>query len=286
MPTQETHDDHHHDPTPPTTEIRPSAPGRSQVLRAVVRAEWTKVRSVRSTMWTLLVAVGLAIGFGALVSVSQMSSWDTLDPAVRARFDPTSFSLSGLFLAQIAVGVLGVLLITSEYATGQIRATLAATPQRVTVLVAKAATFVAVVLTVGLVASFGAFFVGQAVFAAKGLDASGGDPEVRRAVVGGALYLAAVGLLGLGIGTILRRTAGAISALVGMLVVVPIITGFLPASWNESVGRYFPARAGMAVFNVLPDPASLSPWAGFAVLVGYAALALTVGGVLLARRDA
>ena len=275
-------------PTPPTTEIRPSAPGRSQVLRAVVRAEWTKVRSVRSTMWTLLVAVGLAIGFGALVSVSvsQMSSWDTLDPAVRARFDPTSFSLSGLFLAQIAVGVLGVLLITSEYATGQIRATLAATPQRVTVLVAKAATFVTVVLTVGLVASFDAFFVGQAVFAAKGLDASIGDPEVRRAVVGGALYLAAVGLLGLGIGTILRRTAGAISALVGMLVVVPIITGFLPASWNESVGRYFPARAGMAVFNVLPDPASLSPWVGFAVLVGYAALALTVGGVLLARRDA
>lgn len=273
-------------PTPPTIEIPPSAPGRSQVLRAVVRAEWTKMRSVRSTMWTLLVAVGLAIGFGALVSVSQMSSWDTLDPAVRARFDPTSFSLSGLFLAQIAVGVLGVLLITSEYATGQIRATLAATPQRVTVLVAKGATFVAVVLGVGLVASFGAFFVGQAAFATKGLDASIGAPEVRRAVVGGALYLAAVGLLGLGVGTILRRTAGAISALVGMLVVVPIITGFLPASWNENVGRYFPARAGMAVFNVLPDPASLSPWVGFAVLVGYAALALTVGGVLLARRDA
>jgi len=272
--------------TPTTLDPTISRPHRARVFRAVIRAEWTKMRSVRSTMWTLLVALGLAIGFGALVSVSQMSSWDTLDPAVRARFDPTSFSLSGLFLSQIAIGVLGVLLITSEYATGQIRATLAATPQRVTVLAAKTVTFVAVVVAVGLVASFGAFFVGQAIFSAKGLDASLGDPEVLRAVIGGALYLAAVGLLGLGIGTILRRTAGAISAFVGMLVVVPIVTGFLPSSWNESVGRFFPARAGMAVFNVLPDPASLSPWIGFAVLVGYAAIALIVGGLLLTRRDA
>ena len=113
---------------------RSTRPGSGAVFRATVRSEWTKMRSVRSTMWTLLVAVGLAIGFGALVGVTQMNSWDTLDPAERARFDPTSFSLSGLFLAQIAVGVLGVLLITSEYATGQIRATLAATPQRTTCL--------------------------------------------------------------------------------------------------------------------------------------------------------
>jgi ABC-2 type transport system permease protein len=266
--------------------IQPSQPGYARVFRAVTRAEWTKMRSVRSTMWTLLVAVGLAVGFGALVSVSQINSWDTLDAAEQARFDPTSFSLSGLFLAQIAVGVLGVLLITSEYATGQIRATLAATPQRVTVLAAKATTFVAVMLAVGLVASFSAFFVGQAIFSAKGVGASISDPEVLRAVIGGALYLAAVGLLGLGIGTILRRTAGAISALVGVLVVVPIVAGFFPASWNESVGKFFPARAGMAVFNVVPDPASLSPWVGFAVLLAYASASLLLGALLLSRRDA
>lgn len=273
-------------PSTATSVTRPAEPGYPRVFRAVTRAEWTKMRSVRSTMWTLLTAIGLAIGFGALVSVSQINSWDTLDPTVKARFDPTAFSLSGLFLAQIAVGVLGVLLITSEYATGQIRATLAATPQRLTVLVAKATTFVAVVLAVGLVSSFSAFFVGQAIFSAKGVGASIGDPGVLRAVTGGALYLAAVGILGLGIGTILRRTAGAISALVGLLVVIPIVAGFFPASWNESVGKFFPARAGMAVFNVLPDPASLSPWVGFAVLVAYATLALVVGGFLLARRDA
>jgi hypothetical protein len=261
-------------------------PGALQVFRAAARAEWTKMRSVRSTMWTLLVTVGLAVGFGALVGATQMNSWDTLDPVEQARFDPTSFSLSGLFLAQIAVGVLGVLSMTSEYATGQIRATLAATPQRLTVLAAKAATFVAVVFAVGLVASFSAFGVGQAIFSTQDLGTSLGEPGVARAVVGGALYLAAVGLFGLGLGAVFRRTAGAVSAFVGALVIVPLVAGFFPASWNDIVGKYLPARAGMAIFNVMPDPLSLSPWAGFAVLVTYAALSLVAGGLLLARRDA
>lgn len=264
----------------------PAQPSFARVFRAVARAEWTKMRSVRSTTLALLAAVALAVGFGALVGVTQMNSWDSVDAAERARFDPTSFSLSGLFLAQIAIGVLGVLLISSEYATGQIRATLAATPQRSTVLAAKATTFIVVVLGVGLVASFSAFGIGQAIFAGKGLGASLADPGVLRAVIGGALYLTAVGVLGLGLGTIIRRTAGAVSALVGLLLVVPIITGFLPASWNESFGKYLPARAGMALFNVAPDPTSLSPWAGFTVLLGYTALALVAGGILLARRDA
>ncbi len=191
-----------------------------------------------------------------------------------------------MFLAQLAVGVLGVLLITSEYATGQIRATLAATPQRLTVLAAKAVTFVGVVFVVGLVASFSAFGIGQAIFSSEGIDASLGDPGVLRAVIGGALYLAAVGVLGLGLGTIIRRTAGAITAFVGLLVIVPLVASFFPASWNEHVGKYFPARAGMAVFNVVPDPTSLSPWSGFAVLLLYAAVSLLAGGLLLTRRDA
>lgn len=264
----------------------PSVPGSGRVFRAVVRAEWTKMRSVRSTMWTLLVTVGLAIGFGALVGVTQVNSWDTLDPAERLRFDPTSFSLSGLFLAQVAVGVLGVLVITSEYATGQIRATLGATPQRRTVLAAKATTFMTIVTAVGLAASFSAFGIGQAIFSAKGIGVSLGNPEVLRAVIGGGLYLAAVGILGLGLGTIIRRSAGAVAALVGLLLVVPLVASFLPAAWNESVARYFPAQAGMAVFSVVRDPSTLPPWAGLLVLVAYAALTLVIGGLLLARRDA
>lgn len=271
---------------PATATRRVPVPTAGRVLRAATRAEWTKMRSVRSTVWTLLTTVGLAIGFGALIAVSQVDSWDTLEPAERLRFDPTSFSLSGLFLAQMAIGVLGVLMISSEYATGQIRATLAATPQRSTVLAAKVATFTVVVLAVGLVASFSAFGIGQAVFAAQDAGASLGDPGVLRAVTGGALYLAAVGALGIGLGTILRRTAGAIAALVGLLLVVPLVASFLPASWQADVVKYFPAQAGMAVFRVVPDPTALSPWTGFAVLLGYAALSLAAGAVLLTRRDA
>jgi ABC-type transport system involved in multi-copper enzyme maturation permease subunit len=263
-----------------------AVPRAIAVFRANVRAELTKLRSVRSTTWTLLTTVGIALGFGALVAVSQMGSWDNLDRAEQLRFDPTFYSLSGLWLAQLAVGVLGVLLITSEYATGQIRATLGATPQRATVLAAKAAAFTGVVLTAGLLSSFGAFFIGQAIFASKDLGVSVTDPGVLRAVVGGALYLAAVGLLGLGLGTILRRTAGAVAALVGVLVLVPLVAGFLPASFQESVGRFFPAQAGMAVFSVAPDPRSLTPWTGYGLFLAYVATALVIGGLLLTRRDA
>ena len=267
----------------PTT--RPTPTGL-RVFTANARAEWTKLRSVRSTVWTLLATVGLAIGFGALIGASHMATWDNLDPAERLRFDPTSFSLSGLFLAQLAVGVLGVLVITSEYATGQIRATFGAAPQRLTVLAAKATTFTGVVLATGLVASFGAFWIGQRIFAGKGLDASISDPGVLRAVFGGALYLVGVGLLGVGVGAILRRTAGAVAALVGFLFILPIVTGFLPTSFQESVGKYFPAQAGMAIFNVVSDPRALSPWVGFAVLLAYGAVALAAGAATVTRRDA
>ena len=269
------------------TTIRTEPPATAlRVFVANVRAEWTKLRSVRSTVWTLLAAVGLAVGFGALVGVSQMSNWDNLKPNERLLFDPTFFSLSGLWLAQLAVGVLGVLIVTSEYATGQIRATLGATPQRVTVLAAKAAAFTGVILTIGTVAAFSAFWTGQAIFASKGLDVSISEPGVLRAVFGGALYLAAVGLLGIGLGVILRRTAGAVAALVGLLVLAPLVGGFLPTSFQESVGKYFPAQAGMAVFGVVPDPRALAPWTGYGVLLAYVAGALVVGGLLLTRRDA
>lgn len=269
------------------TAARPRpTPSTAAVVGALCRAEWTKMRSVRSTMWTLLTAVGLTIGFGTLITATQVDAWDKLDAAERLRFDPTSFSLAGLFLSQLAIGVLGVLLISSEYATGQIRATLAATPQRATVLVAKGLTFAVVVLVVGTVASFGAFAIGQSILSTKDIGASLSDPGVLRAVVGGGLYLTAVGLFGLGVGTIVRRTAGAVATLVGLLVVVPVVANFLPSSWNETVTKFFPAQAGIAVTWVTPDPAALAPWTGFGVLVGYALLAMALGGWLLVHRDA
>jgi ABC-2 type transport system permease protein len=263
-----------------------TTPTLRSVFAANVRAEWTKLRSVRSTTWTLLATAGIAIGFGALVAVSQMSSWDDLDRAEQLRFDPTFFSLSGLWLAQLAVGVLGVLLMTSEYASGQIRATLGATPQRPIVLASKATTFSATVMVVGMLSSAVAFFVGQTIFESKDLGVSINDPGVGRAIIGGGLYLTGVGLLGLGLGTILRRTAGAVAALVAALVLAPLVSSFLPLSFQKSAGRFLPAQAGMAVFSVTPDPSSLAPWTGYGVLLAYVAAALLLGGFLLHRRDA
>jgi ABC-2 type transport system permease protein len=261
-------------------------PTSRRLYAAVAKAEWTKLRSVRSTMWSLLVTLVITIGLGALFAAARVSRWDRLDPAERLHFDPTAFSLNGLFLAQLAIGVLGVLVITSEYATGQIRATLAAVPQRGIALAMKVAVFVVVVLIVGLLACFGAFGIGQAIFTAKHAGASLGDPGVARAVVGGALYLAALGTLGIGLGTILRRTAGAIAALVALLLILPILTNFLPSPWNDDISRYLPGQAGGAIFRVVRDSNGLAPWVGFGVLCAYAAVALGIGALVLVRRDA
>ena len=254
---------------------------------ATARAEWTKLRTVRSTMWSLLVTVGIIVGLGALLSAARVSRWDRLDPSELRRFDPTGFSLSGLLLAQLAIGVLGVLVISSEYATGQIRATLGATPQRGLVLTAKVLVFAVVTFVVGLAACFAAFFLGQSIFSAKHAQASLGDPDVLRAVIGGALYLTVLGALGIGLGTIVRRTSGAIAVLVTMLLILPVLAELLPSPWNDDVSKYLPAQAGGGIFRVIPRTANaLSPWNGFAVFVGYAHVSLLIGAVLLTRRDA
>lgn len=273
--------------TAPVTR-RPGPPrSRAQVWKAAVRAEWTKLWTVRSTVWSLLVTVAIVVGLGVLFCAARVSRWDRLSPGEQLRFDPTGFSLNGLFLAQLAIGVLGVLVVSSEYATGQIRATLGAIPQRRIVLAAKTVVFGTVVVVVGLIACTTAFGFGQMIFQAKHAGASLSEPGVLRAVVGGALYLAAIGLLGLGLGTILRRTAGAIAALVGLVLILPILANFLPSPWNDDVSKYLPGEAGAAIFGVIPrSSTSLSPWVGFAVVCAYAAVALALGAVLLDRRDA
>jgi hypothetical protein len=265
---------------------RRSPPSRGQIFVAGLRSEWVKLRSVRSSMWSLLVTLLITIGLGALFCAARISRWDRLDTSELRHFDPTRFSLNGLFLAQLAIGVLGVLVMSSEYATGQIRATLGAMPQRRTMLAAKTVVFGVVVLAVGLVACGSAFGIGQLIFHSKHAGASLSDPGVLRAVVGGAWYLMAIGTLGLALGAILRRTAGAIATLVGLLLVVPILVNFLPSPWNDDINKYLPGQAGGSIFRVVPDAAALSPWAGFAVLCGYVVVALVAGAVLLNGRDA
>jgi ABC-2 type transport system permease protein len=256
---------------------------------AVVRAEWTKLWSVRSTLWSLLVTIAIIVGLGALFCAARVARADRLDPGELRNFDPTGFSLNGIFLAQLAVGVLGVLVMSSEYATGQIRATFGATPQRNLVLAAKVVVFMVVVFFVGLVACAAAFFIGQSILSGstKLEHASIGDPGALRAVIGGAMYLSVLGALGIGLGTILRRTAGAIAALVGLLLILPILVNFLPSPWNTDISKYLPLSAGNAVFHtVRVSGTDLSLWVGFAVFCAYAVVSLALGAVLLARRDA
>jgi len=256
---------------------------------AVLRAEWTKLWSVRSTLWSLLVTIAIIVGLGALFCAARVARADRLDPGELRNFDPTGFSLNGIFLAQLAVGVLGVLVISSEYATGQIRATFGATPQRNVVLAAKVVVFMVVVFVVGLIACLAAFFIGQSILSGTTVfrHASIGDPGAFRAVVGGAIYLSVLGALGIGLGTILRRTAGAIAALVGLLLILPILVNFLPSPWNTDISKFLPLQAGNNVFHTAKlTSTDLSLWVGFAVFCAYAVASLIAGAVLLARRDA
>ena len=261
------------------------SPAGPRVTQAkVVRSEWTKLRSQPSTGWSLLSAVALIVGFGVLYSLVRVTR-PPRTAADMASFDPTAIGLAGVQLAQIAVAVLGVLLITSEYATGMIRTSMVAVPRRLPVLWGKAIVFVLTAPLLFVPAVFATFLVSQSVLSREQLDTSLNQPGVARAVLGSALYLTAVGLLGLGLGALLRNTAGAIASLFGVLFGLQIVVGFLPATLADRIARYLPTPAGVAVTNVQPDPASLGPWAGFGLFCLYTAVTLGLAAWLLRRRD-
>jgi ABC-type transport system involved in multi-copper enzyme maturation permease subunit len=251
----------------------------------VNRSEWTKLRSLRSTRWSLLVTILLIIGIGILVCTVFESRWPSLSPDDRLRFHPLRASLIGVSFGQLAIGVLGVLAITAEYSTGMARSTFAAVPKRLPVLWGKAIVFAAVAFAVSLPAVFIVFFAGQAILSGQHINIAISHPGVLRALFGAALYLTVMGLFGLGLGAIVRSTAGGISALAAIVFVLPPIITLLPSSIDDSVSPYLPSNAGGAVWTINPDPNTLAPWAGFAVFCAYAAAALAIAAVLLVRRD-
>jgi hypothetical protein len=252
----------------------------------VLRSEWTKLRTVRSSTWTIAALVGLSVLIGALVCVSVASNWASMSPIERATFDPTYFSLEGLVFGQLAVGVLGVMAMSSEYGTGLIRSTLAAVPNRRLVLGAKATVLGAVVLIVGEVVSFSSFFLGQAILSGSATSVGVGDPGVAQAVAFGGLYLTVLALFGLGLGGVVRHTAGAITTFVTIVLIAPEIVRLLPASIGNAIGKFLPSNIGSTLTSVHSVPNQLSPWVGFGVLCAWAAAALAVGGWLMVRRDA
>ena len=251
----------------------------------VLRSEWIKMRSLRSTWYTFALATVGLVAVGMLVSWATNRHWGQMDPHERALFDPVGRSLSGVYLSQLAIGVLGVLMISGEYATGMIRSTFAAVPHRLPVLWAKLLVFGAATFVLTLGFAFAAFEIGQQLLASHGTTLSAG-PHALRSIVGVALYLTVVGVLGVGLGFLIRNTAGGIATLFGLLLVLPAIVHVLPSSWQNHVLPYLPNNAGQVLFTAHPDPGSLAPWTGFAVMCAWAAAAVVGAAVLLRRRDA
>jgi ABC-2 type transport system permease protein len=250
----------------------------------VALSEWTKLRSVRSTRWSLLIAVMATIGIAALACAVVSHHYPQMGPRDRADFHPLDVTFAGVQLAQLAIGVLGVLVITAEYSTGMIRSSMTAVPKRLPVLWAKAAVYGLVTLALMIPATLAAFFVGQALLAPHHIDIAFSHPGVPRAVIGAALYLTVVGLFGLGLGAIVRNTAGGIAAFAGIMFVLPPLMNVLPASWNSAISPYLPLAAGESIMSITPGD-QLSPWIGLALFAGYAAAALGVAALLLIRRD-
>lgn len=261
----------------------PSLRGRTA---DVLRFEWVKLRTLASTRWILCSVVVATIAIGTLVSYATIARWSTMTAADRANLDPAFRSLTGLFFGQLVVGVLGVLAVTSEYSTGMIRSTLAAVPRRRAILAAKAVTVAVPVFLVSTGATLSAFSASQAIFLTKHAGISITAPGALRAVLGGGLYLTVLALLAVGLGAVIRHTAGAISAFVGLVLVMPTITSFLPNPFGRDIGKVMPSNAGQALLSLHTNANSLSPWVGFGVLWAWAVVALGAAAWLITRRDA
>jgi ABC-type transport system involved in multi-copper enzyme maturation permease subunit len=264
-----------------------STGGRPGGISGLLTGEWVKLRSLRSTWITLGVALVLMVLLGLLFTSTAETGGPGGDgggPPGLSYTDPVGLSLAGFRLAQLAIGVVGVLLVTGEYTSGTIRSTFAAVPRRWPVVAAKATVFAALVLLASAVTAVIAFVVGQAALGDLGVGL--GTDGVPRVLLGTALYLTSIGLLGMALGWLLRSTAGAVSTLFGLIFLLPALGRLLPSSWGPDVVRCLPGEAGSQVLQMTTQPDQFTPWTGFAVLVGYLVVAFSAAVLLLRRRDA
>ena len=266
----------------------------------VLRSEWTKIWSIRSTYFVLFLAAFFMVGLSVLIGwgLSTAFAEGEFDGPAAVFLDTTWLSLQGVGLAQLAIGVFGVLTVTSEYSTGMIRATFSAVPKRLPVLASKAIVVFAVTLLVMTPAAFAAFLLVQMVLDDFGLGASLSDPGVPRAVFGAALYLSAIGVVGGVLGWLLRSAAGAIFALVALVVILPIVLQFVTLDWVQTIYDYLPSTAGQAVYSlgqeagitlrdlIDADRPTFGAWEGYGILLAWAVVGLAAAGWALVRRDA
>ena len=252
----------------------------------VLLSEWTKLRSVRSTKWSLAVGFLLTIAFPLIFALVTSSHWGSMSPQDRADRHPLDIALAGVNVAQLAIAVLGVLLISAEYSTGSIRSTLTAVPKRLPVLWAKLLDYAVVSIVLMVPAVLVSFFASQAILARHDiLQISFTQAGVARAVLGGALYVMLVGTFALAIGAIIRNTAGGIAAFAGIFFVLPPLMFVLPTSWNNAISQYLPSNAGRQLFALQHASHTLTPLTGGLVFAGYCAAAVVIAAVLLVRRD-
>ncbi len=257
-------------------------PGRLTQARVAV-SEWTKLHSLRSTRWSLLAATVLTIGFPLLFATILSTR---ANPLQEHRHSALEVALAGVNVSQLAIAVLGVLLITGEYSTGMIRATFTAVPKRLPVLWAKLVVYAVASFLLMLPCVLIAFFGSQAILGRKDLlQISFTHPGVARAVIGGAVYLMLVGIFAMGLGAIVRNTAGGISTFAALFFVIPPLLNVLPTTWNDAISPYLPESAARSIFALTTDAHSLAPGPGLALFCGYTALAIAIAAVLLVRRD-
>jgi ABC-2 type transport system permease protein len=268
------------------------ADGYRASVAGTLRSEFTKIRSVRSTHWTLLVLVLASIAWSVAFCAGEASHWPHLTAADRAGFDPAQSSVIGLaLLGQLVIVVLGALSITSEYSTGMIRTSLTVMPRRGVLYGAKAVVFGAATLVVAFLTSFAAFFIGQALLTSTHAGATLSQPGVLRVVLSSALYVAICGLFAFSLGAILRSTAGALTAAYGLLFLVPQLARALPSAWYADLIRWLPGPDLIAVITNSEGQANNPPhlfsaWGEFAVFGGYTLILFIVGAVVFRHRDA
>jgi ABC-2 type transport system permease protein len=259
---------------------------RAATFGDVLRSEWTKLRSVRSTFWALTVTVVLGVGLGSVISAATAHGYAKMSVSGKLSWDPTAISLDGIGIATLAIAVLGVLCMSSEYSSGMIRTSLIAVPKRGRVLAAKSLVFAAVTFVVGEVTSFTAFFVGQALISGhappRGARRSRGSPGGGGSGAGpdrpgGAQRRR---------GALLRYPAAAIACMIAVLFVLPAIAQALPESWRNPVTEFWPTLAGGQLTSVHHSAHTLQPWPGFGVMCLFVAIVYAIAWTLLDRRDA
>ncbi|MER8036837.1 ABC transporter permease [Streptomyces hydrogenans] len=254
---------------------------------AVLQSEWTKIRTVSSTVWTLASALIVTVAMGAALSAVLKASFDDLSDLERATFDPTFVSFSGMVLGQLAMVVFGVLVVGTEYSSGMIRTSLAAVPQRATFLFSKVAVAGVLALVVGLVTSFLSFFLGQALLGEHRTTI--GADNVLRAVVGGGIYMGLIALFSMGVAAMLRSSMLSLGILVPFFFLISQILSAVPKA--KEVAKYFPDQAGSKIMQVVPDAlgsekAPYGPWGGLGIMLLWVAASLLGGYLVLKRRDA